>query len=179
MTHALHTQLDSSDSLDRLAGANNRVFYPVISFIADDSGDDDNDDDNDGNDGDHLTAPEQAQTSSINATEVIDDVDDDKEDDVIESASQEAQRDGKEAIDEDDDLPLSSKIEALRSKEAVDDDDDVLLSIKYQPTSQDLILANVDLEIASVNNKDMEVDEPAVLESKFEDNSLVYFGADG
>ncbi|GAB2294861.1 hypothetical protein Dimus_029054 [Dionaea muscipula] len=92
---------------------------------------------------------------------------------------QNVEKDGEDDdIDEDDDMPLRSKIEAIRSDNTADDDD-VLLSIKYQPVSQDLIPADADLEVAAVNNEDMEVEEPAVSESKLEDNSLIYFGPNG
>ncbi|GAB2290890.1 hypothetical protein Dimus_025154 [Dionaea muscipula] len=83
----------------------------------------------------------------------------------------------------DDDMLLSSKIEVLRSKEGIDDDDDVILSIKYQPSNQNLIPVAVDVETVAVHDDDIEVEvigeKPVELESKFKDNSLVYFGADG
>ncbi|GAB2299250.1 hypothetical protein Dimus_033320, partial [Dionaea muscipula] len=146
-------------------------------------------------DGDQPTTLEQVQTPSMNATEVIDD-DEEKEDDAVRSAGQEAVDNahhnakadvGREDVehgddDDEDNVPLSSKTETFRNDKAVVDDD-VLLSIKYQPTKHDLIPADADLEAVVMHDEDMEIntveETPANLESKFEDNSLVYFGADG
>ncbi|GAB2271444.1 hypothetical protein Dimus_006281, partial [Dionaea muscipula] len=128
-------------------------------------------------------------TPSVNATEVVD-VEEEKDDDVVESAGQEAideeqhvEKDGEQDDeDEDDDMPLRSKNEALRSDKTVDDDD-VLLSIKYQPSNQDLMPTVADVEAVADHNNDMEVEivgeKPAEMESKFDDNSLEYFGVDG
>ncbi|GAB2296639.1 hypothetical protein Dimus_030749 [Dionaea muscipula] len=152
----------------------------------------DDDDQNGGHDSDLPSAPEQVHTPSINATEVIQNKDE-KEDDVVKEVvdnahgkevEQEVTEQENEPADdnEDDDMSLSSKIEALRSKEGIDDDD-VILRIKYQPTNQNLIPVVADVETAVMHDDNMEVEvvgeKPTEFKSMFEDNSFVYFGADG
>ncbi|GAB2285923.1 hypothetical protein Dimus_020355 [Dionaea muscipula] len=58
--------------------------------------------------------------------------------------------------DDEDNMPLSLKIEALRRGDA-DDEDNVVLSLKYQAPQQDLIYVNANLEVACENDAEMEV----------------------
>ncbi|GAB2287901.1 hypothetical protein Dimus_022256, partial [Dionaea muscipula] len=83
--------------------------------------------------------------------------------------------------DDGDNVPLSSKIKALRSDKAADDDD-IILSIMFQTTP--LIPIESDLEMIEAHHDEeieveVEGEKPVEMGSKFEDNNLVYFGADG
>ncbi|GAB2294755.1 hypothetical protein Dimus_028949 [Dionaea muscipula] len=132
-----------------------------------------------GNDGKKPTAQEHVQTPSVNATEVVDN-NDNNDEDVVNSASQDPREAAKQIddaegkddetrnaveevvdVDDDDDeednMSLSTGFEALRREEVVDDDD-VSLCLKYQTTPQELITVDANLEIASVNADEMEVE---------------------
>ncbi|GAB2289107.1 hypothetical protein Dimus_023410 [Dionaea muscipula] len=157
--------------------------------------DDDSDDNDDAHDGDHQAVQEKAQTPSLNATEVVD-VDEDQEDDVVNSSGHdlsdfssqsvknnndnveiEAEPENVEreeviaSIDNDeedeDNVLLSSKIEALRRGHA-EDNDNILLSHKYQATPQSQE-ADEDMEVVDITPRVLEMDN----------NTVTFMGTDG
>ncbi|GAB2290257.1 hypothetical protein Dimus_024539 [Dionaea muscipula] len=81
-----------------------------------------------------------------------------EKEDAVESAGQElvdvAQHDDADDNDEDDNLPLSSRIEALRRGNATDEDN-VVLSQMYPASQQGLNPVEVDLEVVGVHDGEM------------------------
>ncbi|GAB2268296.1 hypothetical protein Dimus_003269, partial [Dionaea muscipula] len=114
--------------------------------------------------------------------------DDAKQDDEhdVEEANVDTNRavDGGDEDDDENNIPLSSSVEALRKGDTVDDDN-VPLSQKYHAPPQILISVDTNLEVAGAFTEEMEVEivgsNPAEMEVEVEveDNSLLVVGDDG